>query len=183
MNKIQLFAISSPSGGGKTTIVKEVLRRHPELLFSVSATTRKKRKNEVEGKDYFFKSKDEFLQLIKNKELIEVEELFGNYYGTLLSEVDRALKNGSKMIFDIDVKGALSIKKKYPKNSKLIFIKPPDIETLKNRLRDRKTETEEDLKIRLQRISLELNKAKKFDKTIINDKLENAINQTEEEIK
>lgn len=183
MNKKFLLAISSPSGGGKTTIVKELLRKHPSLKFSVSATTRTKRNGETNGKDYYFLSKKEFLNLIKENKLVEYEKLFGNYYGTLKSEIEKTLKQKRKMIFDVDVKGALNIKKQYPETSKLIFIKPPDIETLQNRLRQRKTESEHALKKRFKRISLELKKGKKFDVTIINDKLEKAVKEVEKEIK
>ncbi len=182
MNNKQLIAISSPSGGGKTTIVKEILRRHPLLKFSISATTRKKRNGELDGKDYFFKTEEEFQELISNNKLVEYEELFGNYYGTLKSEIDNSIRDNETMIFDVDVNGALNIKKIYPNNSKLIFIQPPNIATLQQRLRERNTESEGGLEKRFQRISLELEAGKIFDKIIINNKLEEAIKEVEKEI-
>ncbi len=182
MNNIQLYAISSPSGGGKTTIVKEVLRRHPILKFSISATTRSIRNGEINGKDYFFKTKDEFKKLITDNQLIEYEELFGSYYGTLKSEIENTIRDNNKMIFDVDVNGALNIKKMYPNNSKLIFIEPANIATLQQRLRERKTESEQGLEKRFQRIPFELQAGKKFDKIIINNKLEEAIKEVEKEI-
>src|SRR3989304_6175794 len=114
MARPKLFVIASPSGGGKTSIVKALLQRHPDFEFSISATTRSMRGDEVNGKDYFFLPKEKFEQLIANDELVEHEFFFNNYYGTLKSEVDRALGAGHSMVFDVDVKGAQSIKKKYP---------------------------------------------------------------------
>ena len=123
MNRPKLFVISAPSGGGKTTIVKAVLLRHPEFEFSVSATTRPRRATEEEGKDYFFLAKTEFERLLKEDALAEHEEIYGNYYGTLKREIRRALNAGKCMVFDVDVKGGLSIKKLYGSDAVLMAIR------------------------------------------------------------
>jgi guanylate kinase len=171
----KLIVISAPSGCGKTTIARAILKRHPEMLFSVSATTRAQRNGEVDGKDYYFLTKQLFEEKIKKNELVEWEIIYDNYYGTPKSEIDRSLSSGHSMMFDIDVKGALTVKSKYPKDSVLIFIAPPSLEVLANRLRSRKTESEEVLQKRLQRVSMELEKGKEFDHQVVNDNLEKAI--------
>ncbi|CUT00338.1 guanylate kinase [Candidatus Kryptonium thompsonii] len=163
MNRGKLIVVSAPSGSGKTTIAKKILEKFPFMKFSVSATTRPKRNGEVDGKDYFFLSREEFEKKIQNGELLEWEEIYGNYYGTLKSVVESALKNGDILVFDVDVNGAISIKEKFPEDSVLIFIKPPNMETLKERLKRRKTESEEQIKRRLERVPMELEKAKYFD--------------------
>jgi len=175
-----LYVIAAPSGAGKTTIVKEILNYNPELVFSVSATTRKKRKTEENGKDYFFFTNEEFIKKIENNELVEYEILFNDeYYGTLKSFVEDNLKNNKSVIFDIDVKGALAIKKIYPEKAKLIFIMPPDIETLKERLRKRDTESPEQIRERIKRVDLEIGKANDFDYIIVNDNLEQAVSEVQ----
>jgi guanylate kinase len=171
----KLIVVSAPSGAGKTTIVKALLARHPSMMFSVSATTRPKRESEVEGRDYFFLQREEFERRIRAGELVEWEEIYGNLYGTLKSEVDKALAGGKTMLFDIDVKGGLSIKRKYPDESVLIFIRPPSIEALRDRLLNRKTEDEATFKRRMERVTMELGKASEFDHQVINDNLETAI--------
>ncbi|MEO6694865.1 MAG: guanylate kinase [Ignavibacteria bacterium] len=175
-----LYVIAAPSGAGKTTIVNEILKRNPELVFSVSATTRKKRKSESDGLDYFFFTREEFVSKINNHELIEYEILFNDeYYGTLKSFVEDNLKLNKSVIFDIDVKGALAIKKIYPENAKLIFIMPPDVETLKERLGKRATESEEQIKERTKRVDLEIGKANDFDYIIVNDNLDKAVDEVQ----
>jgi guanylate kinase len=176
----KLIMIAAPSGCGKTTIAKAILAQHPELLFSVSATTRPKRSSEVEGKDHFFLTKDKFEEYLRHGELAEWEEIYGNYYGTLKSEINRALEQDHIMLFDIDVKGALSIRKHYPKESILIFIKPPSFEVLKNRLESRKTENLETIKRRLERVPMELEQGQQFDFQVVNDDLQKAINEVDE---
>ncbi|MDI6765939.1 MAG: guanylate kinase [Bacteroidota bacterium] len=175
MSHPKLIVISGPSGCGKTTIAREILTRYPDIGFSVSATTRPKRNTEVEGKDYFFISKNEFEKKINQDELIEWEQIYGDYYGSLKSEVEKAINNGTSILFDIDVKGALSIKEKYPKHSILIFIKPPSLKLLTDRLRNRKTETAETLNKRMERVTMELDRAKEFDHCVVNDVLDKAV--------
>ncbi|MFN3305993.1 MAG: guanylate kinase [Candidatus Kapaibacteriota bacterium] len=169
--KKQLIVLSAPSGAGKTTLARYLLSRFPQLKFSVSATTRKPRENEIDGKDYYFLSEEKFKELIENGDLIEYEQIFGNYYGTLRSEVDASLARGETIIFDIDVKGALSIKELYPENAYLIFIAPPSLDKLKERLIQRGTETPEQLQKRFQRIEMEMKMQDKFNYVLVNDDL------------
>lgn len=175
MPQPKLIVVSAPSGCGKTTIAKEILQHHPDFLFSVSATTRPKRDFEVHGKDYFFLTKQEFEDRIRRDDLVEWEQIYDNCYGTLKSEVDAALKAGKSMLFDVDVKGALSIKKRYPSDSIIIFIEPPSMEVLNERLTNRKTENSEIIKKRLARVPMELKRGKEFDFRIVNDDLQTAI--------
>jgi guanylate kinase len=179
MKNPKLFVISAPSGGGKTTIVKAVLQRHPDFEFSVSATTRIKRANEENGKDYFFLRPEEFERLIQENALVEHEQIYGNYYGTLKSEVDRALNDGHCMVFDVDVKGGLSIKRLYRAKAVLLFIEPPSISVLEERLRNRKTEDEKTFQKRMARAASELEIGKQFDHRIINDSLARAIDDVD----
>lgn len=183
MKNPRLFVVSAPSGGGKTTIVKAVLERHPDFEFSVSATTRIKRAAEKEGKDYFFLRREEFERLMSEDALVEHEEIYGNYYGTLKREVDRALRGGKCMVFDVDVQGGLSIKKLYGDRAVLMFIEPPSILVLENRLRNRKTEDEETFQKRMARVASELEIGKQFDYRIVNDTLFHAIDEVDEIIK
>ena len=180
MPKPKLIVVSAPSGCGKTTIAREILKRHPDMLFSVSATTRVKRESEVHGKDYFFLTKEEFEKNIQREELVEWEQIYGNYYGSLKREVDNALRNGKSMLFDVDVKGALSIKKGYPNDAVLIFIQPPSLEALTQRLTNRKTESAEVIRKRLDRASMELEMGKGFHFAVVNDDLTTAINSVDE---
>lgn len=174
-----LFVISAPSGAGKTTIIRELYKIFPKLKFSVSATTRGKRKNEVDGKDYYFITPDEFKLKIENDEFVEWEEVYGNYYGTLKSELEKSLGSGDDMMFDVDVKGALSIKKLYPE-AVIFFIDVPADELIE-RLKRRGTESEEQLKKRAERISLEIAEKDKFDHIIDNKNqsggLQKAVNE------
>ena len=175
MSSGKLIVVSAPSGAGKTTIVKAILEKYPSMLFSVSAATRTRREMEVDGRDYFFLSGQEFEHRIRAGELAEWEEIYGNLYGTLKGEVDKALSNGKAMLFDIDVKGGLSIKRAYPNDSVLIFIKPPSVEILEARLRGRKTEDETTFKRRMDRVAMELGMAAQFDYQVVNDDLQTAI--------
>lgn len=175
-----LYVIAAPSGAGKTTIVKEILRTNPELIFSVSATTRYRRENETDGKDYFFFSKEDFRKMIENNELVEYETLFnGDYYGTLRSFVNENLEKNRSVIFDIDVNGALNIKKIYGEKAKLIFIMPPDIETLKERLKKRATESPEQIAERIKRVDLEIGKKNDFDYIVVNENLDKAVTEVQ----
>jgi guanylate kinase len=181
-NRAKLFVFSAPSGSGKTTIVRSILESFPNFIFSISATTRKKRDHEIDGEDYFFISDSEFLKQIDEGKFVEWERFYGYYYGTLKSFVDSKLEEGSSLVFEVDVKGALSIKKHYP-DSVLIFIMPPSIEELKNRLIKRKTETSDDLKKRIERAELELSYKDKFDHLVVNNELEPAIEEVKNIIK
>jgi guanylate kinase len=176
----QLIVLSAPSGAGKTTIAREILARHPaEVIFSVSATTRAMRPGERDGIDYYFLSREKFEDLIASHALIEHEQIFGNYYGTPKSEVDRAKQMGKSLLFDIDVKGGLSIRRIFPKESLLIFIAPPDMRTLEARLRTRMTESDEIIARRLERAQMEMAMADQYDHIVVNDDLEGAVKEVD----
>ncbi|MEK6570730.1 MAG: guanylate kinase [Bacteroidota bacterium] len=179
----KLIVISAPSGGGKTTIAQEILARHTNIQFSVSATTRKKRENEEHGRDYFFLTRKEFEEKISQGELAEYEVIYGDYYGSLKSIVEDALAEKRPLLFDIDVNGALSIKRKYLKDTILIFIKPPSLEVLKERILKRSTEDEVTVRKRFERVPMELEKGKSFDYEVANDDLQKAINEVDEIVK
>lgn len=168
---------SAPSGSGKTTIVKHLLANNPTLGFSISASTRDRRgRTEQDGKDYYFLSPDDFKRKIINNDFIEWEEVYaGNYYGTLKSEIERIWKMKKDVIFDVDVKGGLNLKKYFGDNALAIFVKVPSVETLKERLKNRGTETEETLSRRLFKANFEMGFADKFDKIIVNDNLDRAV--------
>jgi guanylate kinase len=171
-----LFVISAPSGAGKTTIIRELFRALPDLSFSVSATTRKKRESETEDKDYHFLTVEEFNRKKDNDEFIETEDVHGNLYGTLKSEIEPFLQSGDHLIFDVDVKGALSIRKFYPA-AVLIFIDVP-AEELIRRLKGRKTELDEEIDRRTSRIMMEVEEKTKFDHIVDNSKgVSEAVNE------
>ena len=173
-----LYVFSAPSGSGKTTIVKEVLKEFPGLMFSISATTRMKRENETDKKDYFFIKKEEFEAKIENDEFVEYELIYdNNYYGTLKSEVDKCINAGKSMVFDMDVKGALSIKRIYKDKALLIFVNPPDKNTIIERLKNRGTESDEYLKKRIARIDFEMTLKDKFDVVLNNFDLRTAVEE------
>ncbi len=148
-------------------------------MFSVSATTRAQRPNERDGVDYYFVSREKFEALIAEGALIEHEEIFGNYYGTPKTEIERARQMGKKLLFDIDVKGGISIHDKFPGDTLLIFIAPPDMPTLETRLRSRQTESAETIERRLERAHMEMSMAGQYDTIVINDDLERAILEVE----
>lgn len=165
----KVIVITAPSGAGKSTIVRKLLTQHPQFGFSISCTTRPKRENEVDGHDYYFISAEDFKRKIANNEFVEYEEVYeGTFYGTLKSEVERLWKERKAVLFDIDVKGALSLKKIYGENALTVFIAPPSFEVLKNRLTNRNTESAATLKKRLQRSEEELTYETKFDKAVVN---------------
>ena len=176
----KLIIVTAPSGAGKTTIVKHLLKTFDRLDFSTSVTTRNKRPHEVEGKDYFFKSEEEFRKLITEEAFAEWEEVYqGQLYGTLKSEIEERGKSGKHVVFDIDVQGAMSLRKTYPDASMTIFIKTPSMDVLESRLRNRKTETEDKIQRRLNKAREEIKLAYTFDKVLINDKLEEALKEAE----
>jgi guanylate kinase len=180
MPQKRLVIFSAPSGAGKTTIARHLLDQYPQMTFSVSATTRPRRPQETHAKDYYFLSKEEFEMAIANGELAEYEQIFGNYYGTLKREINTALEVGKVLVFDIDVKGALSLQRAYPDDSLLIFVAPPSMDVLKQRLRERNTESEEQLQLRFARAEMELQEQHKFDEIIVNDNLDQAFNAARE---
>jgi guanylate kinase len=185
MNQGKAIIISAPSGSGKTSIVHRLMQ-FPELnlRFSVSATTRGKRQGETDGKDYHFLTKEEFSRKINNNEFIEWEEVYpGTFYGTLKSDVENLFRQGYNVIFDVDVKGGLSLKKYFGDKALSIFIKVPSIELLEQRLRQRKTETEEKLKERIAKAKWEMTFENRFDVTIVNDDLHRATKEAYEVIK
>lgn len=179
-NKKRLIVISSPSGGGKSTVARHLLKKYKMLRFSISATTRKRRPKETYGIEYFFLSKDQFKEKIRKDEFVEYEEIFGNYYGTPRSEVDKALICDECLLFDIDVKGAISLQKAYPNDTLLIFLIPPSINELERRLRKRSTESDKQINKRLERVKIELEQQEQFDRVIININLEHTFQQIEE---
>jgi guanylate kinase len=174
----QLIVLSAPSGAGKTTIAKMLTNRHPEMAISVSATTRPKRLREKDKRDYFFITQAAFEENIEEKNFIEFEEVHGDYYGTLKNQVEELICQNKIVVFDIDVKGALSIKKNYPE-ALLIFIKAPSEAELRKRLKNRKSESEDAIQKRLSRIDFEISQADKFDHIILNDNLNHALEQIE----
>lgn len=174
----KLFVISGSSGVGKGTVIKEFLNRHPEFKLSVSCTTRKPRKGEVHGENYFFLTQEEFISYRDNGEFLEWAEFSGNMYGTRRPYVDRKLAEGKNLILEIDTQGALKVKQVMP-DAILIFILPPSIEELEARLRGRHTESEEAIQKRLGSIKMETENAKHFDHQIINDSIDNAVVELE----
>ena len=172
----KLIVFSAPSGSGKTTIVKHLLAQEElNLEFSVSATSREKRGSEVDSKDYYFLSIDDFKQRIKSDDFLEWEEVYrDNFYGTLKKEVERIWSMGKHVIFDIDVSGGLRIKKKFPEKTLAVFVKPPSIDELKIRLKKRQTESEDKINMRISKASAELATAPLFDCIIENEVLDNA---------
>ena len=181
MNK--LIVISAPSGAGKTSIVHYLLKNMSELSFSVSACSRDKRENETNGVDYHFLGVEGFKKKIKVDAFLEWEEVYSNqYYGTLKSEVERIWKEDKTVIFDVDVVGGLNIKKQYPKECLSIFIMPPSIDVLRERLSGRSSESEEKIEIRLNKASEEISRNQEFDTVILNDNFEIASKETLEVI-
>ena len=179
----KLIVISAPSGAGKTSIVHQLLKDIPELSFSVSASSRERRENEVHGKDYYFLGVEGFQQKIKEDSFLEWEQVYENqYYGTLKSEIERIWSEGNTIIFDVDVVGGLNIKKQYPKQCFSIFIMPPSLEVLAERLIGRGSDSDESIKKRLDKAEKEISKNNQFDTIILNDNFEIACDQTKEVI-
>jgi guanylate kinase len=179
MKRDRLVVVSSPSGGGKTTICRELQKHHPDWRFSVSATTRPRRVDERDGEAYYFLTDLEFDDRMAQGELIEWEWVHGHRYGTLRSVIEEALTTGVTLLLDIDVRGGLNIKKQYPRDTIAIFIDPPDIDTLIERLRNRGTEDASTIEKRLSRIPEEQAFRKDFDHVVINDDLDRAVSEIE----
>lgn len=180
----RIIVIAAPSGSGKTTIVKRLLKDIPQLSFSISAATRAPRNNEKDGVDYHFLSIDKFQQLIAEDAFIEWEKVYeGKYYGTLKSEIDKIFSKGNCPILDVDVLGAVNLKKQFGEKVLSIFIKAPSIEILKERLTNRGTDSPEIIAERVAKATYELGFENQFDKVVVNDNLEAAIAQTKEIIK
>ncbi len=185
MNNGKLIVFSAPSGSGKTTIVRHLLAQADlNLEFSISAATREARGEEVNGKDYYFMSLDQFKQHIKNEDFVEWEEVYrDNFYGTLKSEVERIWAKGKNVIFDIDVAGGLRIKSKFPEETLAVFVKPPSVDELKRRLKERSTESEEKINMRIAKAHVELATAPQFDVIKKNYDLEVALDEAYQLVK
>ena len=175
--KGQLLVVSGPSGAGKGTICKALIEKNP-IWISTSCTTRKPRAGEVEGVNYFFIEREEFLKRIDNDEFLEYAEVYGNFYGTPRSEVLRLLEEGKDVILEIDIQGALKIKSSYPEGV-FIFIMPPSMEELRNRITNRGSETPESLKTRLEAAYHEISFASKYDYAVVNDEVDKAVKKIE----
>lgn len=176
-----IIVIAAPSGTGKTTIIKAILDLLPEVVYSISATTREKRHNEVDGKDYFFIDEKIFQQKIDDQQFVEWEKVYDYYYGTPKFFVEKIIWEGKSILLEVDVKGALAIKNVYPE-ANLIYILPPSLEELEKRLRERKTESETDFQKRIERAKMELSLKDKFDYFIVNNNLNTAILEAKEVI-
>jgi guanylate kinase len=176
----KIIVITAPSGAGKTSITRHLLKTFPQLAFSVSAATRQPRTYEKDGMDYYFITAEEFKEKIKHKEFAEWEMVYeGKYYGTLKSELKRIWNNGQVPLLDIDVKGAIHVQQQYPQSLLTLFIEPPSIEELERRLESRGTESQESLQARLNKAAYELSFKHNFDHSIVNDNLEKACEQAD----
>ena len=172
----KIIIITAPSGAGKTSITKQLMKRFPQLSFSISAATRKPRAHETDGKDYYFMSVEAFQQKIQEDAFVEWEMVYeGNYYGTLKNEMQRIWNNEQVPVLDIDVKGAIHVQDIYPKQTLSIFIEPPSVEELRRRLESRGTETADSLEARINKASYEISFKHSFQHVILNDDLDRAI--------
>jgi len=184
MNEGKIIIFSAPSGAGKTTIVRHLLSKHNDFAFSVSATSRKPRGKEVNGVDYFFITAEEFKTKIANNEFLEWQEVYpDNFYGSLKSEVDKILQNGKNILFDVDVVGGSNIKKHYGERALALFIQPPSITELEKRLLARSTDNMEVIRERVEKAARELEFSHLFDVIIVNDTLEHALQEAEDQVR
>lgn len=179
---MKIVALTAPSGAGKTTIARRLTEAVPETRFSISATTRTPRPSERDGVDYFFLSEDEFRRRVEGGEFVEFETYNGHLYGTLRSEIDRIAAEGVALL-DIDVRGALNVKRLYGDEALILFIKPPSLAVLADRLRNRQTESPDALTARLERAEMEMAYAADFDAVVVNDDLETAVTETVERVR
>lgn len=177
----KLLIVSAPSGSGKSTIVNWLMQEHPELklYFSISCTSRAPRGTEQDGVEYFFLTPEEFREKIENNEFLEYEEVYADrFYGTLKAQVERQLETGQNVVFDVDVKGGINIKRYYGERAMSLFIQPPSVEELRRRLEGRGTDTPEAIENRLAKAEYELTFAPQFDHVVVNDDLETAKQET-----
>ncbi len=174
-----LFVVSAPSGGGKTSLCKEVIKRLPNFDHGISYTTRKRRPNEVDDKDYHFISEEKFMQMVEADEFVEYAYVHGNYYGTSINDIAETLSRGKNMLIDIDVQGATQIEERYGDEGVFIFILPPDFELLRARLRERQSDSEDEIERRLQKAEEEVRHYENYDYVIINDDFEQAVKELE----
>jgi guanylate kinase len=177
----RLIVLAAPAGGGKSTVIQKLRERHPDWTFSVSATTRQPRPGEQDGREYYFLSAEEFRNRVQRGEFLEHEDVHGEQYGTLIEPTRRRLDRGETVIFDLDVKGALSVKRLFPE-ARTIFLLPPSREALRERLIKRHTEPPELIEKRLARADMELALAPQFDIRVVNDDLERAVNEVDKQI-
>ena len=176
----KMIVVSAPSGAGKTTIVRHLLQNIPSMEFSVSGTSRPQRPGEVNGRDYWFLSAEEFKEKIRKEEFVEWEEVYPDlFYGTLKSEIERIWKAGRHVVFDVDVKGGLNLKGQFADRALSVFISPPSLEVLESRLRKRSTETDEKIRERIGKAAMEMEYASRFDRILVNDRLEKALQEAE----
>jgi len=173
-----IFVISAPSGAGKTTLINRLLKSEKRFMFSVSTTTRGKREGEIDGVDYNFVTREKFLEMLRNDEFLEWAEVYGNYYGTTIKEIDRIKKSGKFPFFDVDIQGSRSLREKLPE-AVFVFIIPPSPEVLRNRLEGRQTDTREQIELRLKTAEEEISEYRYFDYVIINKNLEKAFARLE----
>lgn len=179
LNKVIIF--SAPSGSGKTTVVNHLLKTIPQLGFSISATTRKPRANEEDGREYYFLDVNDFEEKIRNNEFLEHEEVYqGIFYGTLKAEIERLWKHGRTVVFDVDVVGGMNLKKQFGDQALSVFLRPPSLEILMDRLRKRSTEVEHQLQMRIEKAKYELQFEKNYDVVLVNDILEDTLLKAEE---
>jgi guanylate kinase len=172
--KGKIFVISAPSGCGKTTLANKLLEDKPDIMASISVTTRDPRPGEMDGKDYHFVAKEKFKKMVARDEFLEHEENFGNFYGTPKKPIKKALKAGRSILLNIDVKGAMRVRRAHPKESVLVFIMPPSITALKKRLHGRKADKAEEIKRRLDLAKREISYKDKYDHIVVNDRLDTA---------
>lgn len=174
-----LFVVSAPSGGGKTSLCKEVIRRLPNFEHGISYTTRQRRSNEIDGRDYHFVSEEKFMQMVESDEFVEYAHVHGNYYGTSIDSIAETLSRGKYLLIDIDVQGAKQIEERYGDEGVFIFILPPDFDLLRERLTERQTDSDEEIERRLLKAKEEVTHYENYDYVIINDEFHEAVRELE----